>query len=141
MKKNLVNTSLVLLIMLMGGLSFSYQSLDVSPRKFRKLQLKKQGVLIDVRDTAEFNAEHIADAINLPLSSPHFRDYIDELDPSGYYFLYCRLGKKSTSAYQLMHEQGFRHLYNLRGGIEEWKNAGLPVIRRENPREERLAEH
>lgn len=40
----------------------------------------------------------------------------------------CAVGGRSYAAGQIMVKQGFQEIYNLRGGLDEWKAAGLPVI-------------
>ncbi|MEN8139999.1 MAG: rhodanese-like domain-containing protein [Thermodesulfobacteriota bacterium] len=42
--------------------------------------------------------------------------------------LMCAVGGRSYAAGQFMARHGYRQVYNLRGGLAEWKGAGLPVI-------------
>ena len=41
----------------------------------------------------------------------------------------CRSGGRSASAAMHLVDQGFTQVYNLRGGMLAWADAGLPVAR------------
>jgi rhodanese-related sulfurtransferase len=41
----------------------------------------------------------------------------------------CRSGGRSARAAEELARRGFRHLYNLRGGMLAWNEARLPVER------------
>jgi rhodanese-related sulfurtransferase len=53
---------------------------------------KTHGIVIDVRDQAEYNFKHIPDAININVESADFTDQINKLDKGKNYFVYyfCR---------------------------------------------------
>lgn len=72
----------------------------------------------------------IAGATNINVEADDFKTRIAALDKNKTYFVYCRAGKRSTHAYDLMKEAGFSKVYNLEGGITEWKTAGLPVVKK-----------
>ena len=84
-------------------------------------------VIIDVRTPEEFAEEHIEDAVNVDHNSEAFRDDLDKLDKNGIYAVYCRTGRRSWNAAELMRELGFREVYDI-GGITVLKGAGLPTI-------------
>ena len=46
---------------------------------------------------------------------------IEKLDKHNSYYVYCRTGVRSANSCQLMNELGFDKVYNLLGGIVEWK--------------------
>jgi rhodanese-related sulfurtransferase len=52
-----------------------------------------------------------------------------EWDRDGEIVLVCRSGGRSARAAAELARRGFRHLYNLRGGMEAWNAAHLPVER------------
>ncbi|MBI4947272.1 MAG: rhodanese-like domain-containing protein [Bacteroidetes bacterium] len=101
----------------------------LSPTQF-KYELKKQhGVLIDVRTSEEYNAECIAGAININMQATDFKARVETLDKNKTYFLYCLAGKRSLMAMHIMAQQGFKKVYDLKGGITEWKKKEFPVIK------------
>ncbi|MBD9373333.1 rhodanese-like domain-containing protein [Rhizobium sp. ARZ01] len=85
-------------------------------------------VLIDVREPDEFRAEHIASAASLPLSA--LGAQLAKLQiPAGRKVIFqCQMGGRSQKACQLAKERGEYIIYNLEGGINGWKAAGLPVV-------------
>lgn len=93
----------------------------VTQKKFQRLLLKKNTVLLDVRTTAEYNAGHIPGAIQYDvLKTDDFRNQIAGLDKSKNYLLYCKSGKRSSKAKFMMKEMGFKKLKDLKGGYSQW---------------------
>lgn len=85
-------------------------------------------VIIDVRGEDLYNTAHIANAINVPYSSPNFKALVGIFDKNKHYLVYCKMGKLSTSATQAMADMGFKYLYALSGGIDQWIQDGYTVI-------------
>ena len=85
-------------------------------------------VILDVRTPQEYSSGHLNNSINLDIKSPSFPDQIAKLDRYNAYLLYCRTGRRSTQAVMLMRSLGFRELYNLTKGIEQWQREGFEVI-------------
>ena len=102
---------------------------NVSAKDFKELLNKKEGNLIDVRTMAEYNTGHIANAHLIDLHSDNFKNSIDTLDKSIPVFVYCRTGHRSSMAAEIFKSSGFKHIYNLEGGITEWKNKEFPVVK------------
>jgi rhodanese-related sulfurtransferase len=86
-------------------------------------------VIIDVRTVSEFERERLRDSINLDVNAGVFRDRVARLDREKTYLVYCQSGTRSARAAQTMNELGFTKVYNMRGGIAKWKDAGYPVVR------------
>jgi len=78
-------------------------------------------ILLDVRTEEEYKERHIPDAVNIPLSELESR--IGELDKykSKKIIVYCKTGSRSRTASEILVQHGFEHVYNMLGGIEEWK--------------------
>ena len=82
-----------------------------------KYKSTPNAVLLDVRTPAEYNAGHIASAINIDFEDSSFEDNIKKLDPSKTYFVYCRSGNRSSKAVLIMRRDNDKNLYELQGGI------------------------
>lgn len=54
--------------------------------------------IIDVRTAAEFDAGHVANAVNIDVEAGEFDQAITQLDPAGTYLVYCRSGRRSAIA-------------------------------------------
>ena len=85
-------------------------------------------VILDVRTAQEYVLGHLKGSINLDFKSPSFRDEIARLDRDKAYLLYCRTGNRSGRVIVLMSSLGFKELYNLTKGIEQWQREGYEVI-------------
>ncbi len=79
-------------------------------------------VFIDARIPAEYEEEHIAGAVNIPLEK--LRQTFAELDPDQNYITYCTNDSRGMAAAFLMAAQGFK-ARNLRSGLSGWEG---PVI-------------
>jgi glyoxylase-like metal-dependent hydrolase (beta-lactamase superfamily II)/rhodanese-related sulfurtransferase len=86
-------------------------------------------MLVDVREPQEFHGElgHVAGAELVPLAMVAERT--SEWDRDREIVLVCRSGGRSARAAMELAKRGFRHLYNLRGGMMAWNAAALPVER------------
>jgi rhodanese-related sulfurtransferase len=86
-------------------------------------------VILDVRTKAEFDEGHIANAININVESNEFFSEISKLDKSKTYAVYCRSGRRSADALAKMTNEQFISLSHLDGGVIDWTNAGLPLVK------------
>jgi rhodanese-related sulfurtransferase len=87
-----------------------------------------EATLVDVREPAEFSAEHIAGATLLPLGRIGKEALPALLGRK--LVINCRKGGRGQSACEKLRAQlPDTEIYNLAGGIEAWTAAGLPVER------------
>ncbi len=84
-------------------------------------------VLVDVRSTDEFSSGHIDGALNIDVNSPGFEEKVDQLDKSKKYVVYCHSGRRSARSAEIMVDHGFVAVYNILGGISEWKSQGYEI--------------
>lgn len=95
---------------------------NIDPQKFQdKIKQNDNTLILDVRTPEEYNDKHIPGALNINIQDPDFHDKIDELPDGKEYLVYCRSGSRSAKACMMMASQGFENLYNLDGGILDWK--------------------
>jgi rhodanese-related sulfurtransferase len=71
---------------------------------------------LDVRTWYEYEAGHIADAINYDITAPGFEYNINQLPREEVYIVYCVTGVRSAAASKIMIESGFLHVYNIYSG-------------------------
>lgn len=93
----------------------------VLSKKYKKMKniseiLKKEdAVVVDVRNTWEYDEGHVKNAVNIPLTEIPAR--IDEFKKlNGPVILYCRSGNRSGAAVHLLKQAGITNVYNG-GGI------------------------
>ena len=82
-------------------------------------------VLVDVREPSEYEVEHIAGALLLPLSS--FEADLFPTLPGKKLVLHCAVGKRSEAAGKMLLNEGYAAVIHMTGGMEAWKAAGLPT--------------
>ncbi len=129
--------SLTISIVLIGGCIVSETPTqlieDITPQEAFTLIQNNQNnpdfVIIDVRTQEEFSSEHIENAVNIDYYSETFRDELNKLDKNKTYLVYCRSGRRSGNALNIMAELDFKEVYNILNGINGWKAEGLPITK------------
>ena len=86
-------------------------------------------LLIDTRTFKEFARERIPGAV-LVESKSRLVEMADSLDLDRPIFLYCENDQRSPVACQVLCEMGFRNVYNLKGGLIEWRLSGYRLDKR-----------
>ena len=84
-------------------------------------------VVLDVRTPEEYEEGHIENAYLLNAKSKDFEDELGRMDKNRKYFVYCRTGRKSRKAVELMEKDGYNEAHSIVGGMDKWKLRRLPV--------------
>ena len=105
--------------LVLSGCSSNSAVTDLGAAEFvAQAQAQAEGVvIIDVRTAGEFNAGHIANAINIDVESMRFDAEIAALDKNVTYALYCRSGNRSSIAAGKMADAGFTSILNAQVGF------------------------
>jgi rhodanese-related sulfurtransferase len=125
------NWYLVLAAVVSGGMllwqSFSRSGGDnvAAPEAVRLINREK-GILIDVREPAEYAAGHAIGARNVPL---------DSLEGAGNLptnkalplIVVCQTGPRASRAAGLLKKRGYERVSTLAGGLAAWREANLPI--------------
>ena len=84
--------------------------------------------LIDVREDNEWKEAHILWAKHIPKDK--ISDDIKTLvtDLSSPIYLHCRGGVRSLDAASKLIALGYKEVYSVDGGINEWANSGYPIV-------------
>ena len=101
---------------------------SVSAPEFKK-EIKSDSVqLVDVRTPQEYAEGHIDGALNIDVQSDDFKELAQrELSKDSTVLVYCRSGRRSLDAAEMLTRLGY-NVVNLKGGIIEWKEDGLPLV-------------
>jgi rhodanese-related sulfurtransferase len=110
----------LLFIFLLTSFSLFSQK-KINQEEFKELIIKGNTQVIDVRTSTEFSEGHIKNAINVDFFSKSFKATISKLDKKKTILVYCAAGGRSTSACTDFKKLGFKKVYNLIGGYDEWK--------------------
>ena len=76
--------------------------------------------LIDVRTSEEYSKGFIEEAQNIDYNSTDFANKISKLDKNKPVLLYCAMGGRSSKASKVFKSQGFKNIYDLKGGFLSW---------------------
>ena len=85
-------------------------------------------LLLDTREKEEFEVSHLAKAVWVGNRNPDV-DKITSIVPNKNkpIVVYCSIGVRSEKVGEKLLKKGYTEVYNLYGGIFEWKNKGFPV--------------
>ena len=86
-------------------------------------------VIIDVRTPAEFESGHLENAVNINFYDPEFKAKLEALDKTEAVSVYCKVGGRSAKAAEVMRDMGFEEVYDLEGGIRNWKKKGKKIVK------------
>lgn len=119
---------LVLLPPIVRRLRGTQDAAWVEPQALAR-DLAAGALVLDVRGPDELAGPlgHIRGAVNIQLDALERR--LGELPPTAQYGItvVCRTDKRSAKAAELLRQSGFGPVRVLRGGMEAWNRAGLPV--------------
>lgn len=119
----------IILVMLYGGpigrRIRGYQETDASGAV--RLMNHMEAVLVDVRELKEYQEGHISDSLHIPLSRFDTEAGTLEKFREKPMIVTCRSGHRSAIACGKLRKQGFETVYNLKGGMLAWQDAGLPL--------------
>lgn len=103
---------------------------EVSVQEAVQLINRKDALVVDVRDTGEFEAGHVAGARHVP--EKQLTERLRELEKfrERPIIVTCRSGTRSGVAVQVLRRHGFKEAFNLGGGIAAWDQAGMPLEKR-----------
>ncbi len=108
-------------------IGFSSFGQNLSATDFqKKMNVQPNAQIVDVRTPNEFNQNHLKNAMNVNINDNNFSNLINKLDKNKPVFVYCLSGSRSAYAIKIMRTQGFKVLYDLSGGMMQWRAAGLP---------------
>tara|TARA_R110002072_G_scaffold87129_3_gene196636 strand:- start:49024 stop:49344 length:321 start_codon:yes stop_codon:yes gene_type:complete len=101
---------------------------DLEPEEAQaELQAESPPRLLDVRTEGEHNSHRLPNSTLIPVQELAQR--VAELDADENWFVYCEHGRRSLFACEILSDQGFAKLTNIRGGMALWAGRGLPYER------------
>ena len=124
--------AVVILLLLLGNelLRFLRGERRLSPVDAVRVINSEDALVVDVRSVADFKKGHILNARNIPLA--RLADHEKELSKNKErpILCYCALGSTAPQACERLRKMGFNTVYSLKGGLNAWEGASLPVTTR-----------
>ena len=74
--------------------------------------------LIDIREEFEIEICKIKDSTHIPMNQ--IPNHLKSLDINKNLIIICKSGVRSYHVCQFLHQEGFKNIYNLKGGIINW---------------------
>lgn len=104
----------------------------LTPKEFNEMGHKgKKSVILDIRTPEEIAEGYIEDAIFVNWTGGNFEEEVAKLNKKKTYYVYCRSARRTIPATEKMKELGFKKVYMLDGGINNWIEADMPVVKPE----------
>ncbi len=90
--------------------------------------------LLDSREPKEFEVSHLDKAICVGYNKFKLKETLKQLpeDKNAKIVVYCSLGVRSEDIAEKIKKAGYTNVYNLYGGIFEWKNKDNKVVNQED---------
>lgn len=101
---------------------------SISVHELTTLVNRANALVLDIRDAPDYKEGHIVDALHIPLGK--LKERLGELEKykDRPVVVVDKIGQHSGTAGNQLREAGFK-VSRLNGGMSEWRNANLPVVR------------
>ena len=119
-------SALVAMILFTEVRRLTRQYKEVSAAQAVQLMNRESAWVLDVREDKEVQDGMIPNARRIALSELPGR--MEELQgQKGPVITYCRTGIQAHRACRILAREGVAPVYNLKGGISAWQEAGMPL--------------
>ncbi|MFT5716272.1 MAG: rhodanese-related sulfurtransferase [Oleiphilaceae bacterium] len=120
-------------IALLVALWFSEKSRSgrsISPQETTLMLNREEAVIVDVRDKKDYSEGRIAGSLHIPFASLKERSSELEQYKEKQIVLVDKMGQHSGMAGKTLQAEGFENVCRMSGGISEWKNSNMPLIKK-----------
>lgn len=91
----------------------------ISAEEAKKMMDNQEVIVVDVRTIEEYQQGHVPNALSLPLDSIQDKAETTLANKETTLLLYCRSGRRSEAASQILLSLGYKNIYDF-GGINDW---------------------
>ncbi|OSY88854.1 rhodanese [Tenacibaculum holothuriorum] len=142
--------NIVFFLCLISVSSFSQKNLKQLLKKYNTesvpyitvsdLQKDSNTILLDARELKEFEVSHLKNAICVGYDFFSLKKTLQKLpkDKNSKIVVYCSLGIRSEDIAEQLQKAGYTNVFNLYGGIFEWKNQNNTVVNNQNKPTEKV---
>lgn len=103
---------------------------EIDTRIAIQLINQQDAVILDVRDDSEFAAGHLPNSKHIPSEKIEERWVELQKFREKPIVMVYRSGIRSNQPSLILRKNGFAQVFNLMGGIDTWKRANLPIVKR-----------
>lgn len=117
-----------------------YNDHEVPYMSVQELAMPKTNpIILDAREFEEYQVSHLKNSISVGYSNFNLEQTILNLNNKQQTIVvYCSLGIRSETIAKKLQKAGYTNVYNLYGGIFEWKNEGFPIVNSEGSETENV---
>lgn len=135
-----MKTIFLYIIALIGFQSFAQKTLDEVLKKYNHSDVpymsvqelampKTKAKILDARSIEEYNVSHLKDAVFVDYNKFSLKKTTQLLpDKNELIVVYCSIGLRSAKIAQQLKDEGYTNVFNLYGGIFDWKNNNFSVF-------------
>ncbi|MDB5922106.1 MAG: hypothetical protein JWN13_1042 [Betaproteobacteria bacterium] len=134
LQKNPMNIALLGAVLVSGGMllwpfiaRLMRPGQEVGPTEAVQLINRRDAVVLDVRDAADYKSGHITNARHMPESELDSRAKELEKMKSRPIIVSCARGNRSANVAARLRKLGFNEVFSLRGGLAAWQTANMPL--------------
>jgi len=91
---------------------------------------REEAVVLDLRESKDYKAGHIAGALNIPQSNLDSRMNELEKHKSKPVIVVCKHGQSSGAVQAKLAKAGFERAVKLKGGMMQWQADSLPMVKK-----------
>lgn len=100
---------------------------------------KTQAIILDAREITEYNVSHLKNAIHIGYTNFKIDSIQKKISNKNQHLVvYCSLGIRSEVIAKKLKKAGYKNVFNLYGGIFEWKNNNFKVYNLEQKETEHI---
>ena len=98
----------------------------ISLEETKRLIQENNVQIVDLRGAAEYKSGHIAKADNVFVGT--LPENLDKISKDKKVIIHCQSGDRASIGYSILAKNGFTNVANFSGSINEWVNAGEPIV-------------
>ena len=102
---------------------------EISPQDAAAKLKDGEAVIVDVRETDEWDEEHIPGAIHMNRGTIELDIEEKVPDTNAMIITHCGGGGRSALAAESLQKMGYKNVRSMAGGVKAWKAAGLPMAK------------
>lgn len=120
-------------VALLAALWFTEKSRSgrsISPQEATLMLNRDEAVIVDVRDKKDYNEGKISGSVHIPFGN--LKERVSELEKykDKQIVLVDKMGQHSGMAGKTLQAAGFENVCRMTGGISEWSNSNMPLVRK-----------
>lgn len=139
-----MKNKILYILLLFSGILFAQESLSELLKKHNNESIpyisvqelampKTNAILLDARELREYEVSHLKDALHVGYNEFNLANTTKKLNNKDQMIVvYCSLGIRSEDIAEQLKKEGYTNVYNLFGGIFEWKNNDFKVYDNKN---------